>query len=456
MLRHGENISDLIRRQGDIWAQAVMQAGQGIGGAIERIPQEREALAVSKSRREALEEETSARRQGHATAQRRNEILGSGGKRSEILKALENDPDGYKLATEHFTAVDNNWKRLMGEYAAGVRKAGDNPAWAEKQLQLMIEGGINPQTVEPYLQRISTKEGVTSLVDTLLKGSPDEGHQRLATPARKLHNAPPGTSVFDENAPAGSPPVFTAPPKAAEPANVGSFEDYVVRKFGQQPTPEQITQARKEYQQADDRPRVTVNTGSGMSPTMEANVINRLSTQWNKAVAPVVELDRQLKLMDAGLAEARKGNLSQGAQVVLVTFQKILDPPSVVRESEYMRSAAGQALVTRIKGAVERLTKGGAGVPVDELEKFADLARQAALAQASGYSGAVKERIGKTADRFKIPRELVFEDFDFQGAMGGKAPAAASAPAGPKVGDVVRGYRFLGGDPADPKSWKKQ
>lgn len=44
-------------------------------------------------------------------------------------------------------------------------------------------------------------------------------------------------------------------PAERKPPDVGSFTDYVVRKYGQNPTPEQIAEARKVYQQADDRPR---------------------------------------------------------------------------------------------------------------------------------------------------------------------------------------------------------
>jgi len=40
--------------------------------------------------------------------------------------------------------------------------------------------------------------------------------------------------------------------RAPQRIAVGTFEDYVLRKFGQSPTPEQVVQARKEYGQADD------------------------------------------------------------------------------------------------------------------------------------------------------------------------------------------------------------
>lgn len=232
-----------------------------------------------------------------------------------------------------------------------------------------------------------------------------------ATPAKvgtrevKRRNAD-GSETIDivEDTPGQSFTSAAAQSKAA----VGSFEDYVTRAYGNTPTPQQIVQARKDYQQADDRPRISVTTESGLSPTMEANIINRLTTQWGSVSAPAKELTRQVSLMDAGLTAARRGDLAQGSQAVLVTFQKILDPTSVVRESEYMRSAAGQSLLTRIEGAAEQLAKGGAGVPLRELEKFAALAREAAKVQQEALP-ALQDRIGKTADRYKIPRELIFE-----------------------------------------------
>jgi hypothetical protein len=176
--------------------------------------------------------------------------------------------------------------------------------------------------------------------------------------------------------------------------------------------------------------------GGQLSPSMEANVLNRLSNQWSQASAPSRELDRQLSLMDAGLNAARRGDMAQGAQTVLVTFQKILDPPSVVRESEYMRSAAGQSLMNRVSGAMEQLAVGGAGIRLPELEKFAQLAREAAAAQKQ-YVPAMQDRLGRTADRYGIPRELLFDAQPStpEPSPQGEAPAA-SQPGTRQVGEV--------------------
>lgn len=54
----------------------------------------------------------------------------------------------------------------------------------------------------------------------------------------------------------------TAKPKTAtprQPVAVGSFEDYLARTFGENPTSAQILQARKDYNQADDRARASGN-----------------------------------------------------------------------------------------------------------------------------------------------------------------------------------------------------
>lgn len=77
---------------------------------------------------------------------------------------------------------------------------------------------------------------------------------------------------------------------------------------------------------------------------------------------------------DTGKKE--KFNLNAPSQAMLVTYQKLLDPTSVVRESEYARSGDGQALVQRIEGMYDKLTRGGAGVTVQDLSQFHSLSQE--------------------------------------------------------------------------------
>lgn len=63
------------------------------------------------------------------------------------------------------------------------------------------------------------------------------------------------------------------------------------------------------------------------------------------------------------LANSARGasgqNLIAIDQGIITQFNKILDPPSVVRESEYLRSAADAPLFNRWKAAVTRVQSGG-------------------------------------------------------------------------------------------------
>jgi hypothetical protein len=165
--------------------------------------------------------------------------------------------------------------------------------------------------------------------------------------------------------------------------------------------------------------------------TAEANLIGRLAGQWTQASKNVREMDEALATMQAGLAAAARGDNGPAAEAIMVTFQKVLDPGSVVREAEFWRSASGQSLRSRIEGAMERLRVGGQGIPASELQKYAQLAQEARNARAKNLTG-VRTRISGVADRYGIPHELVFdsdagvvvppEDGPAGGASAGGAP----------------------------------
>ena len=151
----------------------------------------------------------------------------------------------------------------------------------------------------------------------------------------------------------------------------------------------------------------------------------RLADSWQKVSGTARDLIRQRDLMRIGLERAEKGDMAAGSQAVLVTFQKILDPTSVVRESEYARSASGLSLLEQAAGAFERLKKGGAGLTVDQLRSFYRLADDAVNKLTGGYVRGERDRIGRFADRYNIPRDVIFS-----GRLGA-APPAAPPPAAP-------------------------
>lgn len=98
------------------------------------------------------------------------------------------------------------------------------------------------------------------------------------------------------------------------------------------------------------------------------------TAQTNTAAAR--ELQRQNNIMQSTWQRYSSGeakDLNGTTQAIVATFNKILDPSSVVRETEYDRSASGQALRESIEGKINRLTQGGAGLTPASLKELVDL-----------------------------------------------------------------------------------
>lgn len=122
-------------------------------------------------------------------------------------------------------------------------------------------------------------------------------------------------------------------------------------------------------------------------------------------------VQQQLALMESSLEAVKNGSAPAGSQGVLVTFQKILDPTSVVRESEYARSGSGLPLMSAIEGQWMKIKEGGAKVPVADLEKFVELARKFAKNQAA-FANQTKEQIDELAKEYGLNPALITRDFD--------------------------------------------
>lgn len=89
------------------------------------------------------------------------------------------------------------------------------------------------------------------------------------------------------------------------------------------------------------------------------------------------EMARQAELIQSSYNNIIKGgDRSLNTQAIITSFNKILDPTSVVRESEYDRTAAGQALIARLQGKYDNIISGGAGVTEATLKEAADIAKK--------------------------------------------------------------------------------
>lgn len=181
---------------------------------------------------------------------------------------------------------------------------------------------------------------------------------------------------------------------------------------------QRLLQVIKDTGLADNVPRVP---NDGVNDGRRFSMEQRLVSQWDKANVPFREMRRQLGLMDSGLKRFRAGDTNGGSQAVLVTFQKILDPTSVVRESEYARTTEGQSLLNRIEGTVTRWAAGGTTLTESEMAALVDTARSFLDGMAT-FNAGLRGRIERTAAEYQLDPRLIFDDV-------GTAPQPATPPA---------------------------
>jgi len=78
-------------------------------------------------------------------------------------------------------------------------------------------------------------------------------------------------------------------------------------------------------------------------------------------------------------------SLNAPTQALIMSFNKILDYASTVRQSEYARTGEGQGILRWVQGLFPRFSKGGAGMTLSEVEDFYGLAEKIYNKTVEGY-----------------------------------------------------------------------
>jgi len=121
---------------------------------------------------------------------------------------------------------------------------------------------------------------------------------------------------------------------------------------------------------------------------------------------------------NAILNSKNKKNRSLQTQAIITSFNKILDPTSVVRESEYDRTSAGQSLLQRLEGKVNNIAQGGAGVTDATLKEAAEIAKEY-LKNSQASVLAENQRAVAMANQFGLNSDFVTTSYGNQGGNQG-------------------------------------
>lgn len=96
-------------------------------------------------------------------------------------------------------------------------------------------------------------------------------------------------------------------------------------------------------------------------------------------------------LLQKALTDKTKDNYVAVDQGLITMYNKLTDPQSVVRESEYARTPENLPVVNRITGAIDKLKKGGAGLTNDDRKALVEGAKIILKERGAQYNTALNE-----------------------------------------------------------------
>ena len=173
------------------------------------------------------------------------------------------------------------------------------------------------------------------------------------------------------------------------------------------------------------------------------NLVTPASAAFEKAGNEFATAQGAADTMQNVLDLAAKGNKAAGSNVPLLGVETLnaINGIKRVNSAEISQYGSAGSLLDKIQGRIGSLTV-GRPIPDDVLNDIRELHTTIAEQAKSTYARKVQVTNQTYGSKF-------------QPVTFGAAPAVSGAKAAPAVGTVDQGYKFNGGDPADPKSWSQ-
>lgn len=131
----------------------------------------------------------------------------------------------------------------------------------------------------------------------------------------------------------------------------------------------------------------------GMTQAGAANLAHQLRSEikTNPYVKDFQDVNNKYSVMEKAMEQSTKtGNLVAVDQALITLFNKMTDPSSVVRESEYVRTPENLSLWNRFMGKIEKYGAGGAGITQADRQALIDMARKFHESYAANYDETIQ------------------------------------------------------------------
>lgn len=418
--RNAPRLADLMMRQGDIAADRAMQSGnawaglaRGIAGLPRQIQANRQAEAMGQEQ---------AFDRGLARKNTASQMDERAIKMAAQIRQQATEEEVRTAAKQTKEAIS-----ALVDYQ-GLPEDQRAAAWPMVQKRLADKAGWEPeyipQTPMPpqWVKGQFAKLGLTDKALSILVPEPE-----------KDQIAAPGSAIVRDGEIVNQVPFKPDAPQV--PASIDAAI-LAADRAGNQAEVQRLLGLKRRATDAGRAP----DKPDAVTPTAGLDATLRLRDRFVRETAAAQTVKTQYELMKSSMEAVRNGGAAPGSQGILVTFQKILDPTSVVRESEYARSASGLSLQNRLEGQWMKIQEGGAGVDPNELQKFVDLAGEWVKNQ-ERTANLTKQQIDSIAREYKLDPDNITRDMGDGSAPGtmrardpqGKlheAPAGTPLPAG--------------------------
>ncbi len=436
LLEQGRIAADQRRRSGALWGQGIAQLGQ--------LPAQISADRQAETDRQAAQM-LRARQEERAAAEEGRQVAAEG----RAAQAFTGQQGA--LVTERASAalgLQGERRAALGARAADLARAGYPPAGIASWYDAAAQAGAIPAEDLPALkERLQTPEGLEAAVQMVTNFAPIEPAKGQAGRAA-VQQRDPTKDVIDPYTGAVLSAGTPAAPKVETPT-LGSFEDYVTRyaagkgKLPRDLTPRDLEDARKRFQQSDDRPLsmipVVIQTPTG------PQLLNR-----GAGTAQEIRDAQGNVIGPAPTATQRERSDSQR------TVSALLDSVGELTE----KINTGQGALARISGEAEKL-KAKANLSDDVAEYEALVASFTPIwARALGHTGVLteqdvqsaKQALPKPGDSKSMRDRKLARINKIMSAMApapqaGSVPSPGSTPQGTKPNTPTRTRYDMNGNP---------